>query len=293
MFGTLVFIAAVAPYSSPIAEIPFRVGDDAIIMDARVNGKKLSFMFDTGFSGAFVIGPSVNVGKPTGTMMIRDFVGEFEAETIEIKSLSIGSLTIKQEGLSVIQMPTGGYTESYGQHVDGIMGLEPFKNHVMEINFENKKVLIHPEIYDISKMSSDPASGRYLVKMLPIGHNAIELVTKTDSGKRMILALDTGNSFYATTHKDVLERVGLWSTGRKVQFPASAMVASGPVETFYAKIKNLEIFGVPVPESTWSIIDLPSSSANSDGTVGFGFLKHFNITIDLKRRRVFAGELRQ
>ena len=38
-----------------------------------------------------------------------------------------------------------------------------------------------------------------------------------------------------------------------------------------------------VARSVWSVIDLPSSSAQHDGTIGFGFLKHFNITIDLKR----------
>ena len=49
----------------------------------------------------------------------------------------------------------------------------------------------------------------------------------------------------------------------------------------------MRIFGVPVESSVWSIIDRPSSSAQHDGTVGFGFLKHFNITIDIKRRRVW------
>jgi len=52
-------------------------------------------------------------------------------------------------------------------------------------------------------------------------------------------------------------------------------------------MQNVTIFGVPVPDSTWSIIDLPSSSAESDGTIGYGFLKNFNITIDYERRRVW------
>lgn len=52
-------------------------------------------------------------------------------------------------------------------------------------------------------------------------------------------------------------------------------------------MKNAKIFGVPVADSTWDIIDLPSSSAEHDGTVGFGFLSNFNVTIDYARRRVW------
>ena len=50
---------------------------------------------------------------------------------------------------------------------------------------------------------------------------------------------------------------------------------------------KLSIFGVPVETSVWDIIDLPASAADSDGTVGFGFLKNFNIIIDYERRRVW------
>jgi S1-C subfamily serine protease len=66
-----------------------------------------------------------------------------------------------------------------------------------------------------------------------------------------------------------------------------AYVASGPVASWYYEMEGATIYGVPVERATWSIIDLPSSSADKDGTVGFGFLKNFNIIIDTDRRRVW------
>src|SRR5437773_2611322 len=48
-----------------------------------------------------------------------------------------------------------------------------------------------------------------------------------------------------------------------------------------------KIFGVPVKGSIWDVIDLPSSSVEDDGTVGYGFLKNFNIVIDFERRYVW------
>lgn len=272
--------------TSPIAEIPFHIGEDAIIVAATVNGKSLKFMYDTGFGGAFVLGPHVNVGKPTGKIMIRDFVGQFEAETIDVSSLKLGSFEIEVGEMELVQLPTGNYTEAYGTHVDGIMGLEVLKNYVTEINFENEKFVIHPDSMDINTRKPD-GEKTFLLKMLPKGMNSIELFAKVSNGKRMILALDTGNAFYAVTHREVLVRVGLWPEKKKPKFMSTAYVASGPVDTWSLMISDLEVYGVPVPRSVWSIIDLPSSSASHDGTIGFGFLKHFNIVIDMGRRRVW------
>ena len=285
MLTSAVLAVALAP-TGPIAEIPFVIGEDAIIVAATVNGKSLKFMYDTGFGGAFVLGPHVYVGEPSGKMILRDFVGEFEVDTIDVSSLRLGSFEIEVGEMELVQMPTGNYTQAYGTHVDGIMGLEVLKNFVTEINFENEKFVIHPDSMDINTRKPD-GEKTFLLKMLPKGMNSIELVAKVSNGKRMILALDTGNAFYAVTHRDVLERVGLWPEKKKPKFMSTAYVASGPVDTWSLMISDLEVYGVPVPRSVWSIIDLPSSSASHDGTIGFGFLKHFNIIIDMGRRRVW------
>ena len=267
-------------------EVPFRIADDAIVVEVEINGKTAHLMFDTGFSGAVVIGDTVNLGKPTGTVQLRDFVGAFEAKTTKITSLKIGGHPITGIEMEAVQVPGGRYTESYGTHVDGILGFQPVSRGVFEINFERKVFVFHPSTVDVSQRVPD-GKRTFLSKMLPIGHNSIEMSAKLNGGGTMHLALDTGNAFYATTHKDVLERIGLWKEGRKPDFMGLSMVASGPVGSFKFEMPPLQIFGVPVEGSVWSIIDLPSSSAEHDGTVGFGFLKNMNTTIDTQRRRVW------
>ncbi|MBS1708933.1 MAG: PDZ domain-containing protein [Armatimonadetes bacterium] len=278
-----------------IIEVPFRIGDHAIILDAEVNGKSISCMFDTGFSGMFVLSDEVNVGKPTGETTIKDFVGVAKMKTIAIQSLKLAGHAMEKTDKEIIQEPGGSdYSFSYGTHVDGIMGLAVVSSYVVEINFQRKVMLLHPRSTDITQRTPDNKT-TFMAKMLPIGNKSIELLVKTDSGESMTLALDTGNGFYATTHKDVLERVGIWKEGRAVQFMKQSFVATGAVDSWYCRLKGLKVFGVPVAESVWSIIDLPSSSASGDGTVGFGFLKNFNITVDMERRRVwlenFSGKV--
>ncbi|MBL8087966.1 MAG: PDZ domain-containing protein [Chthonomonas sp.] len=283
--ATLLSLLIAAGPVAPV-EHPFIKTEEAMVVEALVNGQKCSFMFDTGFSGVVVISPSVNIGKPTGSITLRDFVGQFEAPTVPIKTLSLGAMKIDTKGFTAVQQDQGNMSENYGVHCDGIMGLETISHLTTEINFEKSKFIFYPDSYDISKRKPDNVK-TFLLKMLPTGNNSIELRVEAPTGKRFTLALDTGNAFYATTHKDVLEDAGIWKIGDAPKFMKQSGVASGTVDSWYMYMKDMKIFGVPVKESVWSIIDLPSSSAESAGTVGFGFLKNFNITFDMERRYVW------
>lgn len=269
-----------------VVEVPFKLGDNAIVVDAMVNGRKVSLMFDTGFSGAVVLASNIHIGKPTGKMILRDFVGEFEADTVKITSLKLGEKPIDPEGMEAVLSPGGDYSLSYNTHCDGIMGFEVIAHNVTEINFEKRKFVMHPPSTDITKRTPDNKR-TFLAKLLPTGHKSLEMEVRTPDNKRLNMALDTGNAFYATTHKDSLERVGLWKAGTEPKYLKASYVASGEVTSWYKRMRGMTIFGIPVPESTWSIIDLPSSSAEADGTIGFEFLSNFNVTIDYERRRVW------
>ena len=286
----LAALLVLAPQAATL-DVPFYNTENAIVVDAVVNGRPVSLMFDTGFSGTVVVSSSVDVGPSTGKMTLRDFVGELEANTVKLKSLQLGAKSIPiDSGKEIVQQP-GDFSESYGRHVDGILGLGALKDNVFTIDFEHSKFIFRPSTYDISKMVPDNKK-TFLQKLLPIGNSSLEMFVGTPAGKTMTLALDTGNAFYATTHRDVLERVGLWETNKPHKFAKLSGVASGAVESWSMKMPPLTIFGVPTPPSIWDIIDLPSSSAEGDGTVGHGFLKNFNITVDFTRRRVWLENFR-
>lgn len=268
-------------------EVPFRIGERAMIVDATVNGAQVSCMFDTGFSGSVILNNSIDIGKPTGTMNLRDFVGVFQANTTKLKSLKLGSKVINATGMEAVQQPMGrGMSEGYNMHTDGIMGFEVIAKDITQINFEKKKFVFYPKSFDITKLVPDNKR-TFMCKLLPTGHNSLEMEVIAKNGGKMHLALDTGNAFYATTHKDTLERIGLWKLDLKPKFMKQSGVASGSVDSWDLRMKDTNIYGVVVPEAIWNIIDAPSSSAEGDGTIGFGFLKNFNITIDYEKRRVF------
>lgn len=281
----VVLASGQATLTAPV-EVPFTIGDDAIIVNSVVNGKPAALMFDTGFSGSVILDSALNIGTPTGIMNLRDFVGQFQASTVQIKSLKLGAMNIDPTGMEAVQQPRMHMSTSYNTNCIGIMGFEVISNYTTEINFEKRKFIFHPKSVDISKRTPDNKK-TYLAKLLPKGAKSMEMAVEAPNGKKLVLALDTGNAFYATTHKEVLERVGLWKAGAEPKFVKASFVASGEVASWDIRLKDMNIYGVPVPDAVWNIIDLPSSSAEHDGTVGFGFLKNFNITIDFARRRVW------
>ncbi len=284
-FASLVLLHASARTKPEDVVVPFKMAETALIVEATVNGKQISLMFDTGFAGAVVCDPIINLGKKTGTTGLRDFVGTLEAPTVKITSLSLGSKKFDLVDAEAVMMG-GDNTDSYGIHCDGIMGLGVVKDQITEINFEKSCFIFHPKSFDITKRVPD-GKKTFLAKLLPTGHSSLEMSVEVPNGNKMTLALDTGNSFFATTHKDVLERVGLWKPGREPKFMRKSQVASGAVDSWTARMPETKIFGIPTASAVWDIIDRPSSSAEGDGTIGFGFLKNFNIIIDYSRRRVW------
>jgi hypothetical protein len=281
-----VLLALTAFQPDPAFEVPFKLGDNAIIVAAVVNGHPLSLMFDSGFGGSLIVDDNLSIGPASGSKHLRDFVGEYSAQTVKITSLALGGHRIKLEDDQAVQQPGGRLTTIYNTHTDGILGLQAIEDYVTQINFQNLKIRFYPKTFDISGRAPDNKV-TFRSRLLPLGADSLNIFAVTSDGQKMILALDTGNSFYATVNRDVLERVGLWRTTDKPLFPSVAMVASGPVKTWVKRMSNLTIFGVPVASSYWEVIDLPSSDARGDGTVGIDFLKNFNITIDYDRRLIW------
>lgn len=264
-------------------QIPFRETDEGIFVDVSVNDHPLTLLFDSGFSAAVIVDSEVNIGPSTGKTTLVDFVGTVEVDTVKLKSLKVGGISLDTGTTPVMKQAMG--TTGYGLHSDGLLGLHAFQNFVTEINFEKKMFVLHPKNFLENKKPDGVKT--FLTKMLPIGSNSIVLEVKTHRDKSFVMSLDTGNSFYATTHKDVLQRVGLWGEDQEAKYAKESFVASGAVKSWSALMTNLTIFGVPVKESVWDVIDRPAGTAESDGTVGFQFLKNFNLVFDLDRRQVW------
>lgn len=268
-----------------VVEVPFRKGENTLVVDAIVNGRKVALLFDSGYAGTVILNKSVDVGPVSGKAGVVDFVGQSSMDTVKLKSMSVGGRAIPFGAEDEILQADSDFS-TYDNPADGILGLSAIKDVTFTIDFQHSKFIFYPKGYDVSGRTSDNKT-TFMEKLLPIGNRAAQMPVRTLDGKSMTMTLDTGNANFATSHPDILERVGLWHQGKDVKFAHLSGIASGAVESFSIKMPALNIFGIPTPESVWDVINLPSATAEGDGTVGYQFLKHFNITMDYPHRRVF------
>src|SRR5436305_9767112 len=149
--AALISLSAAAQTS----EVPFRLAENAIIVDTAVNQRKLSLMFDTGFAGAVLVDQNIDLGPSDGAMTLRDFVGEFQAKTVKINSLKIGDVPVTLSEPEAVQQPLGHMSFSDNAHTDGILGFGAVQDRVTEINFENRTFILHTDDYNISQRKPD------------------------------------------------------------------------------------------------------------------------------------------
>lgn len=276
-------------WAAPIS-IPLTVNSDGVFVDVQVNGRDMMLQLDTGFSGMVAVDSSVDIGKASSKVKVRDFVGVGEVETVALQSLKIGDFSADVRGQEAIHKPMGPIEDLFGLPVRGLLGLKPFVERPFTLDFAQRKLLIYPKGFDA--IGPARSSGRsWNIGLLPRGLNHMQVELTTDAGRRLVMAIDTGNGSYAVTHRDTLERLGLWTPSDEPKFARFAWISSGTTKTWDLQMPGLHLSDLALPESVWSVIDLPSSAADSDGTLGYGFLRQFRVTVDYLERGVLFEQV--
>lgn len=258
----------------PLAGPTLRLAEGGVVIDAEVNGKPLSLLLDTGYTGWVAVDSSVDIGRSTGTTSVRDFVGQTEVPVVPLRSMKVAGRALDVGGEEAIRKPLKHLAEVYGERVQGVMGLQPF--------------LDGPVTFDWRAGSIAFGARRvgHEVRLLPIGLHSLEVRLDTPGGP-LTLGLDTGNTEYLVTHRESLERVGLWPADATPRWLRAARVATGPLTTWQTFVPSTQLGPEELPPSVWTIIELPSSQAQADGTIGFGLLSRFRFTVDFPARRVW------
>ncbi|MCE9521990.1 MAG: aspartyl protease family protein, partial [Alphaproteobacteria bacterium] len=125
---------------------PFRLVNNHIYLDVRLNGRPYEFLFDTG--GLNVITPTVarELGlKSEGAIQARGS-GEKaqEAGFTTVDRLDVGGAFLEKQTFVVIALES--FKEVEGKPITGIIGYEVFKRFVVVTDYENARItLIEPE----------------------------------------------------------------------------------------------------------------------------------------------------
>lgn len=261
---------------------PFRLVNNHIYMQVRLNGRPYEFLFDTG--GLNVITPTIarELGlKAEGAIQARGS-GEKsqEAGFTTVNRVDVGGAFLENQTFVVIGLESFGAVE--GVPITGIVGYEIFKRFVVVTDYENARItLIEPEGFAYR--------GPGTRVEMALNDRTPEVAGEID-GLKGKFTLDTGSRSTLDLASPFVEKNNLVARyGAKYQ-GVTGWGVGGAARSWIVRGKRFTMGGAAVEDP---VVELSQSKAgsNSDaylaGNVGAGVLKQFNIVWDYGRHQIF------
>ena len=261
---------------------PFKLVNNHIYLEVRLNGRPYEFLFDTG--GLNVITPTVarELGLKAEGAIEATGSGEKSADAgfTKVQRMQVGGAWLEDQTFIVIGLEA--FKEVEGRPITGLIGYEVFKRFVVAMDYESARItLMEPEGFAYRGAGTRVAMD--LNDRTPQVSGEIDGIPGTftlDTGSRSTLDLAAPfvakNDLVARYHAKYQGVTG-WGVG-------------GPAKSWIVRGKRLSLGGISVDEPVVELSQAAKGS-NSDayvaGNVGAGVLKKFNIVWDYTRHQIF------
>lgn len=272
--------------------IPFEFTHNLIIINAKVNDKELKFILDTGSERNLLFSIpekdsidfyNVKEIKLKGVTENEPIIGMYsENNRIQIgnyQNLNFKTLIVLDNNINLVN--------KIGVPVNGVLGSDFFKNHLVEIDYSKKKIIV----YDKKDQSNLSLLKKYNTKTIKLVNGKPYLnctigLSKNENYNLMLL-MDTGLGD------------GLWlfendsiKSNSNFFFDILGRGLGGDIQGKKSRIDYLNIDDFKLPQA---IVSYPDSTAvkmlelvkGRSGSLGGEVLKRFNWFIDYSNQLVY------
>ena len=271
--------------------IPFQLSSNLILIDTKLNNVELKLILDTGSDNNILFSVPVEetlivnnaiktkitgLGSNQPIEAIISSNNIFECKDYKDKNFNI--LILNQDDINIIN--------KLGIEMNGILGYSFFKDRIVEINYENKKITIHKDNRILKKRNIK----KYSKEKISIIDNKpyIEVNSIINSTpKNLKLLFDTGlsdglwlfqNDSLKMPKKNIEDILGLGLSGNVIGKRARVN------EVNLSKYIFKDVL-VAYPDSlSYSNINIVS---NRNGSIGGELLRRFNLLIDYKNKEIY------
>jgi hypothetical protein len=179
--------------------IPFKLINNLIFIPVSVNGEELTFLLDSGVEQTILF-----------SLDDKDEVKLFDVEKLKLKGLGskepvdsyrssknkvqIKNLVDLAHEIYIILDQEFNFSSQVGIPVNGILGYNFFRNHIVEIDYERKKVIVYNHNY---KKINDRLQKKFDKNTITLEENKpyyISNITADEKTSQSKLLIDTGNS---------------------------------------------------------------------------------------------------
>lgn len=273
--------------------IPFNLINNLIFINVNVNGVSLNFLLDSGVEETVLF--SLDEDSEVNFFNVKKIklYGLGNAESIDgLKSsgnvVSFKDFIDTNHDIYIVLDQDFNFSSNVGVPVNGILGYHFFKNHLVEIDYDRKKIIIRKENLQSSKRIAKKfqAFDISLEKNKPYSYANILIDSSWIPAK---LLLDTGNS----------DAIWLFTQG-PVSFPIPKInltdyLGRGFSGDIFGKRARITSFKFGTYEFDKPLVAFPDAQSiskvamveNRSGSVGGEILKRFSVIFDYKKNKFY------
>lgn len=275
--------------------IPFKLINNLIFIPVNVNGEELTFLLDSGVEQTILF-----------SLDEKNEVQLFEVEQLKLRGLgsnepvdsyrsSKNKLQVKglvdyNHEIYIILDQEFNFSSQVGIPVNGILGYNFFKNHIVEIDYEKKKVIVYNHDY---KKINDRLQKKFYKNEITLEENKPYYISNIKPDDRIIpskLLIDTGNSDAIWVFSNNV--AGIKVPPKNIQdylgrgFSGSVYGKRGRLESFDFGNKTFSNPLVTFPDST-SIVSA-NFVPNRIGSIGSEVVSRFTLVFDYKNQLIYT-----
>ena len=273
--------------------IPFQFINNLIIVSVNVNGAKLNFLLDTGVDETILFSLDDQDEIKLNNIEKIKLKGLGGDEAIEgLKSshnkVAFPGYSDSDHDIYIVLDQNFNFSASIGIPVNGIIGYEFFKNSLVEINYDRRKIFVYNDNIKIRKKIAAQFKSNEIIIEDGKPYLTAGIVTKSKPTDAKLL-IDTGNTdavwlFQDKSHLfDIPDKLFDDFLGRGLS--GDILGKRGRIDEFHigSFVFEKPLVAFPDENATKNI----SMAENRIGSVGAEILKRFSVIFDYGNNKVF------
>jgi len=268
--------------SKKISTVPFEVVGTYIVIKVKINDSSpLNLILDSGIRSTLITelagGDSVTLNYSQNTLLKGLGIGaNLQALTSTNNQISIGKIKLQNQTIYVLAEDVFNLSQHAGSKINGLIGSDFFQNHVVDINYDRRRVTFYEVEGFVPPAKYAPlqldVEGLKMFVRLPV-------IDPVGRPKEVKMLVDTGAELTAWFRAYGESPMGLPASsirgfiGQGLNGEITGVLGRIPrIKIGYSVVSNAV---VSFPDSV-SIADVFSESQR-DGTIGSQILSRFNL----------------
>lgn len=274
--------------------VNFELINNLIVIPLKINGKKLSFILDSGVSKTILFNITKNDSIGLKNVKKVQLQGLGKGESVDAllsykNSISLKNIVNSNETIYVILQDHFDLSGKMGNTIHGIIGYNILSHFIVKVNYKFKKIdFYNPDTYTYKKCRKCEVFPIQMYRRKPYIQAEVQLDTIGSELTFVKLLVDSGGSdaiwLFENTKKEI-------KTPKRFFNDILGEGLSGAIYGNRSRIPKIKLGAFEIQNPTVSFLDSVStknarSFQERNGSIGAGILRRFKVWFDYPNKKI-------